>query len=125
MIAVLIGAMDANEHVSADEAARARNIIWCMRRFRRKSGEAVDRLIERVRERMERDGVAAVLQQAARAIPPRLRPAAFAVAVDVLLADTALERAERQFVFRLAAALAVPRPEADDILRVMQIKNGA
>ena len=70
VIAVLIAAMDANQHVSPEEAARAHHIIWSMRRFRRKSGETVDRLIETVRDRIEEDGMSAVLQQAARTVPP-------------------------------------------------------
>ena len=125
VIAVLIAAMDANQHVSPEEAARAHHIIWSMRRFRRKSGETVDRLIETIRDRIEEDGMSAVLQQAARTIPARLRPSAFAVAVDLMLADTKLEREERQFVTRLATALKVRAALADDILRVMLIKNGA
>ena len=125
MIAVLIAAMDANQHVSPEEAARAHHIIWSMRRFRDRPGETVNPLIDDVRERLEQDGASAVLQEAARAIPARLRPATFAVAVDLMLADTRLERAERQFVTRLASALKVSRPLAQDILRVMRIKNGA
>ena len=125
LIAVLIAAMDANQHVAPEEAARAHHIIWSMRRFRYKSGDTVDRLIEAVRDRIEEDGMAAVLQQAARTIPPRLRPSAFAVAVDLMLADARLERAERQFVTRLATALEVRRVPADAILKVMLIKNGA
>jgi hypothetical protein len=125
VIAVLIAAMDANQHVSAEEAARAHHIIWSMRRFRDRPGETVNPLIDGVRERIEQEGVATVLQQAVKTIPARLRPAAFAVAVDLMLADTRLERAERQFVTRLATALKVRRPLADDILRVMRIKNGA
>jgi hypothetical protein len=35
------------------------------------------------------------------------------------------QRAERQFETRLAAALEVPGPLAQDILRVLRIKNGA
>lgn len=125
VIAVLIAAMDANQHVSPEEAARAHHIIWSMRRFRRKSGETVDRLIETVRDRIEENGMSAVLQHAARTIPARLRPSAFAVAVDLMLADTKLEREERQFVTRLATDLKVRAALADDILRVMLIKNGA
>lgn len=125
MIAVLVAAMDANQHVSPEEAARAHHIIWSMRRFRDRPGETVNPLIDDVRERLEQDGASAVLQEAARAIPARLRPAAFAVAVDLMLADTRLEGAERQFVTRLASALKVSRPLAQDILRVMRIKNGA
>lgn len=125
MIAVLIAAMDANQQVSPEEAARAHHIIWSMRRFRRRSGETVDRLIETVRDRIKEGGMSAVLQLTARTIPARLRPPAFAIAVDLMLADTKLEREERQFVRRLAAALKVRAPLADDIVRVMLIKNGA
>jgi uncharacterized tellurite resistance protein B-like protein len=125
MIAVLVAAMEANQHVSAEEAARAHHIIWSMRRFRSRSGETVDRLIETVRNRAGEEGATALLQEAARTIPARLRPSAFAVAVDLVLADTKLERAERQFVARLATALKMRRALADDILAVMRIKNGA
>jgi hypothetical protein len=58
MIAVLIAAMDANQHVSPEEAWRAHHIIWSMRRFRRRSGDRVNRLIETVRSRMEKEGPA-------------------------------------------------------------------
>ena len=62
----------------------------------------------------------------AQATPPiGLRPSAFAVAVDLMLADAKLEREERQFVTRLATDLKVRAALADDILRVMLIKNGA
>jgi tellurite resistance protein len=125
MIAVLIAAMDANRHVSAAEARRAHHIIWSMRRFRRRAGEKVNRLIEDVRDRMERDGTGAVLDEAARTIPARLRPSAFAVAVDLMLADTTLERAERAFVKRLAAGLKMRPAQADAIVRALLIKNGA
>lgn len=125
VIAVIIAAMDANQHVSPEEAARAHHIIWSMRRFRRKSGETVDRLIETVRGRIVEDGMSTVLQQAARTVPARLRPSAFAVAVDLMLADTTLDREERQFVTRLATDLKIHATLADDILRVMLIKNGA
>ncbi len=49
LIALLIGAMNANDHVSPEEGARAHHIIWSMRRFRRKPGEAVERTIEQMR----------------------------------------------------------------------------
>ena len=125
MIAVLIAAMDANRHVSRDEAARVHHIIWSMQRFRRKSGETVNRLIDTVRERMEDDGTPAVLHDAARTIPPALRQPAFAVAVDTMLSDNRLEREERQFVRRLAAELKIRPAAADRIVRVMLVKNGA
>jgi hypothetical protein len=123
IIAVLIGAMEANKHVSPDEAARAHNLIWSMRRFRRQSGETVGALIADVRDRMGRDGVDRVLERAGRSIPARLRPSVFASAVDLMLADTTLQREERRFLKRLAAWLRVPARTADEIARVLVLKN--
>ena len=41
LIAILIAAMDANQHVSREEAGRAHHIIWSTRRFRNRRGEQV------------------------------------------------------------------------------------
>jgi hypothetical protein len=64
-VGLLIAAMDANRHVSREEAARAHHIIWSMKRFRRKSGESVGRLIERMRTSVETHGSAATTIAAA------------------------------------------------------------
>jgi tellurite resistance protein len=125
VIAVLIAAMDANQHVSREEAWRAHHIIWSMRRFRHRQGEQVDRLIDSVRTRMEREGTPALLREAARTLPARTRPAAFAVAVDLMLADTRLEAAEKRFVRQLAAALKIQPDMADALVRALTIKNSA
>ena len=125
VIAVLIAAMDANQHVSREEAWRAHHLIWSMRRFRNQPGEKVDRLIDIVRDRMETLGKPAVLQAAARTLPARLRQPVFAAAIDLMLVDTRLERSEKDFVSALATALKVPARLADEILRVLLIKNAA
>jgi uncharacterized tellurite resistance protein B-like protein len=124
VIAVLIAAMDANQHVSREEAWRAHHLIWSMRRFRRQPGEKVDRLIGIVRDRMQRFGPSAVLEDAALTLEARLRLPVFAVAIDLMLADAALERSERAFIKRLAAALDIRPRDADAIVRAMLIKNG-
>jgi tellurite resistance protein len=125
LLAVLIAAMNANQHVSSAEAERAHNIIWSMRRFRSRSGEAVGRLIQDVRTRIEAEGESAVVARAARAIPARLRAPAFAVAADLVLEDGTMERAERTFLGDLARELSVDAQLAKDLVRAMRIKNGA
>jgi len=124
-IALLIAAMDASGHVSAEEAARAHNIIWSMRRFRHRSGEAVGRKIERMRTLVEKDGASSVIEAGARKIPTRLRRAAFAVAADLVLVDGRMERLEGRFLRGLAADLGLDRQTAKSILDVMRIKNSA
>jgi tellurite resistance protein len=124
-IALLIAAMDASGHVSAEEAARAHNIIWSMRRFRHRSGETVNRKIERMRTLVEKHGTVSVIDTAARQIPSRLRPAAFAVAADLVLVDGRMERLEGRFLRQLAADLGLDRQAAKNILAVIRLKNSA
>ena len=125
MIAVLIGAMDANAHVSREEAWRAHHIIWSMRRFRNRPGEDVDRQIDAVRARMVQYGKDIVLLEAVRTLPARLRPSAFTLAVDLLLADARLEPVEKRFVKQLAVKLNIQPGLANDLVRAMVIKNTA
>lgn len=123
LIALMIASMEANGHTSPEEAQRAHHMIWSMRRFRHRDGEDVDELIDTVRERMEQSGIDAVLEQAVGMLPARLRQSAFAVATDLLLADAVLQRSERRFLLGLAKGLGLPPKHAQEILRVMLIKN--
>jgi tellurite resistance protein len=125
MIAVLLAAMDANHHVSRDELRRAHHIIWSMRRFRRKSGTHVGRLIDAMRTRVEECGAFPVIVAAAQVIPPRLRPAAFAVAADLVLVEGTMDAAERRFLRRLAGEFGLTAQSAARILEVTLVKNSA
>lgn len=124
-IALLISAMDANGHVSREELARAHHIIWSMRRYRRKSGDQVGRLIDRMRTVVETHGSSTVIAAAASVIPARLRPAAFAISSDLILADGKMEPPERRFLLRLAGDLALTRQAAAGLLDAMLVKNSA
>jgi tellurite resistance protein len=124
-IAILIGAMDANRHVSREEAARAHHIIWSMKRFRRKSGDRVNRTIEKMRSLIESEGASSVIAAATRVIPEDLREAALAVSADLVLADGTIEPAERRFLSTLASHLAVHPRARDRLIQAMLVKNAA
>jgi len=123
LIALFIGAMHANDHASREELARAHHLIWSARRFRRKSGDTVGRVIEEMKRRLEEQDAAALMRASARAIPARLRPSAFALVADLLLADGKIEATERRFLQRLAADLQLPQDEATRVMEVMLVKN--
>jgi hypothetical protein len=74
---------------------------------------------------IETHGASAVLEASARKIPARLRPAAFALAVDLTLVDGKMEPSEARFLRRLAADLGLPKRIADAVLQVIRIKNSA
>jgi tellurite resistance protein len=123
LIALFIGAMKANDHVAREELARAHHLIWFTKRFRRKSGETVGRLIERMRRLSEEQEPAAVMEAAARGIPATLRPSAFAVVADLLLADGRIDARERTFLHRLAVDFKIGTRAANQVIEAMLLKN--
>ena len=124
-IGLLIGAMEANHHVSPEEAARAQHMMWSMKRFRRKSGEVVGKVIADMKAAVSLHGGKPVVAAASRAIPRRLREAAFAIVTDLVLVDGTLEASERRFLFDVAADFGLGRARAAQIVDVMRVKNAA
>jgi tellurite resistance protein len=123
LIALFIGAMNANDHVSREELARAHHLIWSTKRFRRKSGEAVGRLIDRMKRLLEKQDPVAVMEAAARGIPAKLRPSAFAIVADLLLADGKIDARERKFLHRLTADFDIRARVASQVIEAMLVKN--
>jgi tellurite resistance protein len=123
LIALFIGAMNANHHVAREELARAHHLIWSTRRFRRKSGETVGRLIDRMKRLLEQQEASEVMEAAARAIPAKLRPSAFAVVADLLLADGKIDARERKFLERLAVTFNIRARMASHVIEAMLVKN--
>ena len=123
LIALFIGAMDANGHVAREELARAHHLIWSTKRFRRKSGETVGRLIDRMKRLLEAQEASTVMDTAARTIPARLRPSAFAIVADLLLADGKIDARERKFLQRLAVDFNIRARVASHVVEAMRVKN--
>lgn len=124
-LVLLIAAMDASGHASTEEAARAHDIVWSMRRFRGQSEQTVGRKIHQARRLLEGDDAEPVIGAACRKIPARLRPSAFAVAADIALVDGRMQRTEAQFLRRLSAEMNLDRATANGILDVIRLKNRA
>jgi hypothetical protein len=76
-----------------------------------------------VKTLLEEEEPAGVLERAAAAIPARLRPPAFAVTADLLLADGKIDARERRFLQRLATSLGLERTTADEVIEAMLVKN--
>lgn len=123
LVALVIAAMNANDHVSAAEGARAHNLIWSTRRFRRRDGDRLGRLIDRMRTIVEDEEPEVVIAKSARAISARLRPAAFALVTDLLLVDGTMDRKERRFLERLGQSLRLDAGRVARIIEVIRLKN--
>jgi hypothetical protein len=72
---------------------------------------------------LEGRALAAVMENAARAIPVKLRGSAFALDADLLLADGKIDGRERRFLQRLAVNLDIPTKIATDVIDAMLLKN--
>jgi hypothetical protein len=72
---------------------------------------------------LEEQDPASVMDLAAKAIPTRLRPSAFAVVADLLLADGRIDAQERRFLQRLAVNFHINPSVAADVIEVMLVKN--
>ena len=123
LIALFIGAMDANGHISPRELERGHHLVWSTRRFRHRDGDEVGRIIYEMRELIETSDADAVVAAAVKAIPRRLRPSAFAVVTDLLLADGRLDAQERAFLQRLGADMAIDAALRRRIVDVVLLKN--
>jgi hypothetical protein len=72
---------------------------------------------------LEEQEPAAVMEAAAVGIPPKLRPSAFAVVADLLLADGKIDARERNFLRRLAADFNIRARVANHVIEAMLVKN--
>lgn len=124
-IALIIAAMEANNHTAPEEAARAQHIVSSMSRFHRKNAATVGRLIAAMKQMAHDYDPLEVVTVACRAIPSRLRGAAFAVVADVILVDGRVQSEERQFLRSVASQLGQSAAQTKAILSAIRLKNRA
>ena len=72
---------------------------------------------------LEAQEPAAVMEAAARGIPAKLRPSAFAIVADLLLADGKIDARERRFLRRLAGDFNIRTRVASQVIEAMIVKN--
>jgi hypothetical protein len=119
--AVMIAAMSADGIRSGEELARLTNALTTARLFRQAAGDPA--VVGRVAMLLEQHGDAAMLAACARAIPPDLRPTAFAMAADLVFADGRINEREKTYVDELERILGIDDTIALQIVEVMAIKN--
>lgn len=120
--AIVAAAFNADGRVAPEEAIRVNEIFTAAKLFR-SSPEPPKAIVNRVVELFAAHGTDAIVAMAARALPAPLRAPAFAVAVDLVLADGDATAEERTFVDRLQALLGIADDDAVKIVDVLVVKN--
>ncbi|HEX4914914.1 MAG TPA: hypothetical protein VFV51_13195 [Vicinamibacterales bacterium] len=102
LIALLVGAIETNQHASPEEAARAERVVHEVPRLRRLPRIRRGEIIERMKLAVGRHGAAAVMAAASHQVPPALRPVAVSAIAEVMLAH-GLDRFESAALLDVAA----------------------
>ena len=101
LIALLVAAIEINEHASAEEAARAEHVLHEVTRLRRLPRITRGRIIEEMKAAVRDHGAAAVMAAAAEQLPPALHRPALIAASEVMLSH-GLDRAESGALLEVA-----------------------
>ena len=124
-MAVLVGAATADGILRRDENSRLTELLGSSRFGLGIGIEATTAATTRALNLLADHGLAAVLSACAEAIPPDLRATAFALAVDLALADGRLGSRESALIDQLQGALRIEGELARTIIEVLLIKNRA
>ena len=120
---VLVGCAAVDGVLRAEEASRLNEVLTSSRWMLESGVEAKGALTTRALNLIADHGLAAVLTACAEAIPAELRPTAFALAMDLALADGRLGSRENTLIDELQGALRIDDDLARKIVDVLLIKN--
>jgi hypothetical protein len=91
--------------------------------FRQPSPEPVQAVVDHVTDLISRHGAFPIVALASKALTAELRAPAFAIAVDLVLANGQASLDERKFIDGLQGLLQIPDEEAMKIVDVIIVKN--
>ena len=120
---ILLGASGCDGHVADDEIQNLATCLLRMKLYQRFQGKQFGQMLNKLHGTMKKKGVETLIQSCAEVLPKELRNAAFANAVDIVLADGVVEPDERAFIEMLSKKLEIDGPTAKMIAEVMVVKN--
>jgi tellurite resistance protein len=123
MAGVALCAVAADGAITEEEAADLGTSLSRMSLFSGMGSHEVNKIFDKLIQVVHRHGVDALLQMSSVAVTPSLKPTAFAIATDLLMADGSISPEEKAFLERIQVALTVPEDLAVKIVEVIAIKN--
>ena len=125
VVAVLVGAAVADGILRREETSRLTDLLGSSRWGLGMGIDATTAATTRALNLLADHGLPALLSACAEAIPPDLRATAFALAVDLVLADGRLGTRESALIDQLQGTLRIEGELARTIIEVLRIKNRA
>ena len=114
-IALLVAAIETNDHASAEEAARAEHVLHEVPRLRRLARITRGRIIEEMKAAVRDHGAAAVMAAAAEHLPPALHRQAL-IAIAEVMSSHGLDRMESAALLDVARRFGLSREDTAAVL---------
>ncbi|MBD1911482.1 MULTISPECIES: tellurite resistance TerB family protein [unclassified Leptolyngbya] len=121
--AITLAAIASDGHLSEQELNGLITALNRMRLYRSYTGDTMRQMFDKLFGILKHDGVGVLFNAAQDLLPKELQEAAFAVAVDLLMADGQVSPEEKAFLEQLYNTLNIPEEKANKIIEVMAIKN--
>lgn len=123
MAGIALCAIAADGVVTEEEAAGLGTTLSRMSLYGGMSNRDINKIFEKLIKVIRSQGVEQLMTLAAQAVTPALRPTAFAIASDLLMADGSVASEEKRFLEKIQKSLDVSDDLAVKIVEVIQIKN--
>lgn len=125
LVGVALCAAYADGSMRAEEDERLADALVSCRALRGVDEARLREAMQKADRLLAKDGEAGFLARVAAAIRPDMRPTAFCLGADLVLADGEVATEERAFVERLRAAMGVEERLARSIVDVLRLRNRA
>ncbi len=120
---VLLAASACDGHISDEEASNLTTAVGRMRLFQKVNEKQFAQVMDKLLGILKKKGPDVLLEGCCESLPKELSNAAFANAVNIVLADGVVDQDEREFIDKLRNGLDVESNTAKMIAQVMVIKN--
>lgn len=120
---IALVAIAADGYLADQEGEDMSLLLSRMQLFSNYRGEALNRMLDTLLERLKQDGPGQLVATARLCLPPELRETAFAIATDLILSDRTVTQQEQAFLDDLYRILEIPEQLALQIVHVLTIKN--
>lgn len=123
LAAICLVAIAADGYLSDQESREMDMLLSRMRLFKTYSSEMVNRMKDSLLQKLQQHSPSGLVEAANAVLPVELKPTAFALATDLVLADGNVTPQEQAFLDDLHRILEIPSDQALTIVEVMTIKN--
>jgi tellurite resistance protein len=122
-LGIALSSVAADEVIAPEEVLAMNYTLIRMRAFRDLNPAQVSDMLNRFTHIIRREGAGTVIEAAKSSLDAKMKETAFAVAVDLVLADGVVEAKEKEFLEKLQKAIGIPDELATKIVEVLIIKN--